>query len=107
MARAKRPPRLRTVQRKVQLADEKLVRAKNKLMDLEPGGSQTRPLDVSTPALVEPKAKALRCPRCDEAFELESHEAHAGGSGRLRETKLRCRVCGMRRSLWFRIVAPS
>jgi len=26
---------------------------------------------------------------------------------RLRETKLRCRQCGSKRSLWFKIVGPS
>jgi hypothetical protein len=76
-------------------------------MDLEAGGTQAHPLDVGTAALIEPKAKAVRCPRCDVPFALDSHEAHAGAHGRLRETKLRCPTCGLSRSLWFRIVAAS
>jgi hypothetical protein len=78
-----------------------------KLMDLEPGGSPERPLDVATAALVEPKARSVPCPRCEDPFDVEAHEAHTDTHGRLREAKLRCRTCGLTRSLWFRIVAPS
>ena len=107
MSRAKRSPRVRTLQREASRADAKLVRAKDRLIDLEPGGTEPHPLDVSTAALIEPKAKSVLCPRCDLPFSLVSHEAHSDGRGRLRETKLRCRQCGFARSLWFRIVAPS
>jgi hypothetical protein len=107
MARPKRPPRQRTVVRRAKLLDEKLVRARNRLLDLEPGGSETRPIDVSTPAVIEPRARSLHCPRCDEPFDVESHEARTIGHERLREAVLRCRVCGAGRSLWFRVVAPS
>jgi DNA-directed RNA polymerase subunit RPC12/RpoP len=107
MARAKRPPRLRTLERRARLLDEKLVRTRNQLLDLAPGGSEARPFDVPTAAVVEPKARAVRCPRCNELFFVEAHEAHTDEHGRLREAKLRCKSCGERRSLWFRIVAPS
>jgi hypothetical protein len=83
------------------------VSARLKLMDLEPGGSPSLPLDVTTAALVEPRARSVRCPRCDEAFDVASHEAHTDEHGRLREVLLRCRSCGLERTLWFRIVPPS
>jgi hypothetical protein len=107
MARAKRPPRARTVARQTRQSDDRFVRAKAKLLDLLPGGTREHPLDVASAALVEPKARSVQCPRCDEAFTLEAHEAHLGDQGRLREARLRCRLCGDRRSMWFRIVAPS
>ncbi len=107
MSRAKRAPRARTLDRKQRAASEKLVQAKRKLLDLESGGTSARPLEVLTAAVIEPRAKSARCPRCDEPFELSSHEAHAGSEGRLREAKLECRFCGERRSLWFRIRQPS
>jgi hypothetical protein len=108
MARAKRTPRARTERRRARAENDRFVQAKRKLYDLEPGGSRERPIDVPTPALVEPKAKSLSCPRCDALFGVEAHEAHADDEhGRLREAKLHCLVCGERRSLWFRIVAPS
>jgi hypothetical protein len=91
----------------VRLADDKLVRARMKLMDLEPGGSPERPIDVTTAALVEPKARSVPCPRCNEPFGVEAHEAHADDHRRLREVMLRCRSCGTTRSSWFRIVQPS
>jgi hypothetical protein len=107
MSRAKRPPRARTVARQSRQSDDKLVRARAKLLDLLPGGTREAPLDVASAALVEPKARSVQCPRCDEPFTLEAHEAHTGNQGRLREARLRCRICGDRRSMWFRIVAAS
>ena len=83
------------------------MQAKRKLLALEPGGSPEHPLDVATAAVIEPKAKSTRCPRCDEPLEVEAHEAHTGERGRLREVALACRFCGERRALWFRISAPS
>ena len=107
MARAKRPLRTRTIKRQARAEQDRWVQAKRRLLDLEPGGSPERPIEVPTPAIVEPKAKSLSCPRCDEPFFVDEHVAHTDGHGRLREAKLRCKVCGERRSLWFRIVPPS
>jgi hypothetical protein len=80
---------------------------KRKLLTLEPGGSPERPLDVPTAAVIEPRARSARCPSCDEPFEVAAHEAHTDEHGRLREVALACRFCGERRSIWFRIDAPS
>jgi hypothetical protein len=107
MARAKRPLRTRTIKRQARAENDRWVQAKRRLLDLEPGGSPERPIEVPTPAIVEPKAKSVACPRCDELFVVDEHAAHTDGHGRLREAKLRCNVCGERRSLWFRIVPPS
>lgn len=89
------------------LVSEALARARRQLLELEPGGSRGRPLEVSTAAVIEPKAERTACPRCSGHFEVEDHEAHAGGHERVREVKVFCRFCGERRSLWFRISAPS
>lgn len=107
MSRPKRTPRPRTLERIRRAADDKLARAKRKLLDLEPGGTEAHPLEVSTASVIEPKARSVRCPRCDEPFQLESHVAHGDERGRLREVRLECRLCGERRSMWFRISAPS
>jgi hypothetical protein len=103
VARQKRPPRPRTLQRQQRLVSEKLADARRKLLDLEPGGTAANPVEVGTPAVIEPMATSIHCPACDEPFELESHEAHAHGQARLREARVRCRACGERRSLWFRV----
>jgi hypothetical protein len=107
VSRPKRTPRPRTLERVKRSADDKLARAKRKLLDLEPGGSEARPLEVATAAVIEPKAKSVLCPRCDEPFLLENHVAHGEDRGRLREALLECRLCGEHRSMWFRIIAPS
>jgi hypothetical protein len=107
VSRPKRAARPRTLERQRRAASEKLLQSKRKLLELEPGGSRERPLEVTSAAIIEPKAKSTRCPRCDAAFDVEAHEARADVHGRLREVKLACRACGERRSLWFRISAPS
>jgi hypothetical protein len=105
--RAPRPERPRTLARREQLASEKLFRARTKLLDLEPGGTETNPITVPTASVIEPKARSVHCPRCDEAFDIESHDAEVGEHGRLRRVALRCRQCGTQRALWFRVTAPS
>jgi hypothetical protein len=82
---------------------EKLAEARRKLLDLEAGGTPGHPLEVGTPSVIEPMATSVRCPSCDEPFEVASHEAHADGHARLREARVRCRACGEERSLWFRV----
>ena len=107
MARAKRKPRSRTVRRRADVAAERLTEARSRLLDLEPGGAPDRPIDVSTPTLVEPRARTVRCPRCDEPFTVKEHAARSDERGRLREATLRCRACGLERALWFRVIQPS
>ncbi len=105
MARQKRPPRPRTLERKQRVLSEKLAEARRKLLDLEAGGSPGRPIEVGTPSVIEPMATSVHCPSCDEPFEVESHEAHVDGHTRLREARVHCRACGEHRSLWFRVNA--
>jgi hypothetical protein len=107
MARPKRPARARTLQRQARLASDKLFRARNRLIDLAPGGTEGHPIDVPTASLVEPKAEAVACPRCETPFTVEAHEAVTTSHGRLRHVTAHCKTCGVRRPLWFRIVAPS
>jgi hypothetical protein len=89
------------------LLSEPLARARERLFELEPGATRARPVEVSTAAVIEPKAESTLCPRCNGYFEVEEHEAHSGARSRVRELKVRCRFCGGRRSLWFRINVPS
>ncbi|HEY3256231.1 MAG TPA: hypothetical protein VGJ91_19870 [Polyangiaceae bacterium] len=89
------------------LLSEPLARARQRLFELEPGSTRARPVEVSTAAVIELKAENAFCPRCSGHFEVEEHEAHSAPHSRVRELKVRCRFCGDRRSLWFRINAPS
>ena len=86
---------------------ERLVRARQQLFELQRGATRTRPVEVSSAAIIEPRAESTLCPRCSGHFEVVEHEAHSAGQSRVRELKVRCRFCGDRRSLWFTINSPS
>lgn len=60
-----------------------------------------------SPAVVEAQAWSVPCPRCDVPHELLEHAAVTISGVRLREARLRCRQCGARRSMWFRLVGES
>lgn len=95
--------RSRTIRREEERTLAKLRGAREKLFELEPGGSPERPLSVSTAAVVETHAESIACPRCAGKQEAVEHLAVTVGGVRLREVRLRCRQCGSQRSLWFRI----
>ena len=106
---AKRPPKRgeRTVRRAEQRAQTKLENDRERLFLLEPGGSPERPLEAHSAAVIEAQATSVPCPRCGGHQEVVEHAAVVQGGVRLREVKLRCRTCGSKRSLWFRLVGPS
>jgi hypothetical protein len=98
-------PRPRAKRRETERAGEKLKAARERLFQLEPGGSPERPLSVASAAVVEAHAESVPCPYCQGKHELVEHVAVTVSRVRLREARLRCRQCGTRRSLWFRIDA--
>ncbi|HEX2670882.1 MAG TPA: hypothetical protein VHM25_08420, partial [Polyangiaceae bacterium] len=59
------------------LLSESLARERQRLFELEPGATRAHPVEVSTAAVIEPKAGATPCPRCNGHFEVEEHEAHS------------------------------
>lgn len=98
--------RARTERRLAERVGDKLASAREKLFSLEPGGSPEQPLTVTSAAVVETHAESTPCPRCSGRHEIVEHLAVTREGRRLRETKLRCRHCGARRSMWFRIEEP-
>lgn len=96
-------PRSRTKLRENARTVTKLQSARQRLFELEVGGSPERPLPVLSAAVVEAHAESVPCPRCDGKQEVVEHVAVTISGIRLREARLRCRQCGMTRSLWFRI----
>lgn len=107
MAQRKRPARQRTLERALQRSSEKLATHRERLFQLEPGATPEHPIEISSPVLVEPKAAAQLCPRCELPFRVETHRAPSVAGTRLREAAVSCSRCGVRRSLWFRLVGPS
>ena len=71
------------------------------LAALQPGGSPGRPIEVSSAAVIEPRATTIACPLCDGYYRVLEHTRPVPG---LRHLEVKCRHCGTQRSLWFRIV---
>jgi len=102
-------PRPRTQRREAERAVTKLQDARQRLFELEPGGTPERALPITSPAVVEIHAESIPCPRCGSKHEVVEHVAVTVAGLRLREARVRCRQCGTRRSVWFRIseVGPN
>jgi len=70
---------------------------------LLPGGAAENPIDIETPALVEPTATAENCLRCGGDLHLLEHSAERRGDDRLRVADMKCPRCGTGRRLYFRL----
>jgi hypothetical protein len=103
MKKKARAERARSARRRLERGTEKLERERERLFGLSPGGNAGRPLSIESASVVETRALSVVCPRCDGPHELLEHAAVLVGGERLREARLRCRRCGTRRSLYFRI----
>jgi hypothetical protein len=103
MKKKARAESARSARRRLERGAEKLERERERLFELSPGGNAERPLSVKSASVVETRALSVVCPRCDGPHEILEHAAVLVGSERLREARLRCRRCGTRRSLFFRV----
>ena len=106
VAKKKRDARARTELRTRARQQEKLFEARSKLALLEPGGTPVRPLEVSSASVVEARAEAEPCLRCDGTTRCEEHTTLSTPQGLLRVARLRCSSCGTERLLYLRIL-PS
>jgi predicted Zn finger-like uncharacterized protein len=98
----KRPER--TARRVQERATRQLVRDREKLAALVPGGSEERPLVVTSSAVIEGRVRDTPCPQCEG--ELRVHDHRSIGAG-MRAVDVRCQMCGTPRTLWFRIVSDD
>ena len=103
MKKPKRPGRLRTLERALSRVQDKLAGKREKLAILEDGGSPEHPLVVESASLVELRAEALPCLRCESAMRTREHAAEAFDGDPLRVVQLSCRVCGAERTVYFRL----
>jgi len=100
---AKKPTSARTTRRVLEREQEKLARDRERLFALEPGGTAARPIVVESSSVIEPTARATRCPRCFGELRLEEHAAKTVDAVSLRVVRVRCAQCGAPREIWFRI----
>ena len=98
----KRPER--TARRREERDARALVRDREKLAALSPGGTPEHPIAVGSSAVVDVRVSALPCPQCAGEYRLVDHEAPGAG---LRKVSVTCRRCGVPRVLWFKIVVDD
>lgn len=86
--------------------DAKAVKDRERLAPLEPGGTPERPIEVTTAALVEPKARSLPCPVCHESVRVADHTAETIAGDPLRLAHVACPMCGHARIVYFVVRPP-
>ena len=96
--RRKRPERTERRAREREL--RRLVRDRERLAELEPGGSAERPIDIASPAVIEGRVGSLRCPQCDGNYAIDDHQSASPG---VRVVSVTCRMCRTSRQYWFRL----
>ncbi len=90
----------RTDKRAFERSLRKVVRDREKLALLEAGGSAEHPIVVTSSAVIEVRVAATPCIQCEGEYRLVELEAPGGG---LRACHVKCRQCGVARTLWFKI----
>lgn len=93
-----------TARRQAERAARELVRDRERLAALVPGGSRDRPIDVVSSSVIESRARSQKCPQCDGSYRVVDHQAE---SATLRVVQVSCLSCGVSRRLWFRITATG
>lgn len=70
------------------------------------GGSPSHPIPVISAAVVEVRASRQTCPQCDAGYRIHDHRAPSAG---IRAVDVGCQLCGVKRTLWFRLteLAPN
>lgn len=99
---SKRPER--SQRRARERAARRLVRDRERLAGLVPGGSPERPIEVPSPAVIEGRVASLQCPQCEGTYTLDDHQSAGEG---LRVVSVTCRLCHVPRQLWFRLGSPE
>jgi predicted Zn finger-like uncharacterized protein len=96
--------RKRVSRRVDERAARRLVRDREKLAALSPGGSAEHPIAVASAAVVETRVRNSTCPQCEGTYRIVEHTAPASG---LRQVDVRCQLCGTPRTLWFRLISDE
>ena len=103
MTKKQRP---RTARREQERAARQLVRDRQKLALLEPGGAADRPIEVTSTSVIPVRARGTPCPLCGGTLRLDDETAETRDGRRLRAAHLRCVSCGVARVIWFHVGSP-
>ncbi len=96
----------RAQRREAERETKKLMRDRERLAALSPGGAPDRPIEVSSASEVEIAARAAPCIQCGGIVRIDEHLAETIGAMRLRITHVSCPACGTKRVVYFRIGSP-
>jgi hypothetical protein len=81
-----------------------LVRDRERLFALGPGGRPEHAIEVVSSSVIEVKARAMPCPQCEGSLHVEDHQAEDAA---LRRVAVRCQRCGVARTIFFRIAQAN
>jgi hypothetical protein len=98
--------RRRTVRRALERDVKKIEDAREKLAFLSEGGAPERPIEVASASVVEARALALGCARCEGELDLVDHDALRASGEPLRRVRAQCKRCRAAREIWIRIAQP-
>ena len=98
----KRPER--TERRARERAARQLVRDRERLAAMSPGGAAEHPIAVPSASVIEVRVHAMPCAQCEGEYRIADHRS-AGNS--VRCVDVACRRCGVARTLWFRITSDD
>jgi hypothetical protein len=98
--------RARTERRVRERAARELVRDRQKLAALSPGGAPDRPIVVSSSAVLAPRVRSLPCPLCEGGLRIDHESAESQGGRLLHAMHVSCMRCGVDRVLWFQVSSP-
>jgi hypothetical protein len=96
--------RERSERRRAERAARQLVRDREKLAAMSPGGAAERPIQVPSSAVIEVRARATPCVQCEGEYRVLEHESEGPG---LRRVRVACSRCSAKRDLWYRIVEDA
>jgi hypothetical protein len=103
VAKKQRP---RTERRERERAARQLVRDRQKLAALVPGGAPERPIEVPSTSVIAVRARATPCPLCGGTLRLEDETAGTHAGRLVHGAHVRCAACGIARVLWFGVSPP-
>ena len=99
--------RARTTARQKQREVAKLADKLDKLVAESPGGSPARAIAVTSASVIDVKARAFRCGRCEGELEWKAEHAEFAGAIQLRNVDMVCKRCFAPRKIWFSLGAPT
>jgi hypothetical protein len=70
------------------------------------GGSPERPIVVASTAVIDGRAEQVVCTACGSEVRLTEHRAATIDGARLRVAHVACRMCHLKRSVYFRLSEP-